>query len=239
MQTPVFDPAPRHNSVSTDDSDVVIGGVDDQPVPPQADNLADAAASGMAGVEDFFDVNPNSLGDLLDLGMLGFNGWHSSGPSPFDFRLPTPDNVLRIARDEEKWHVSNGAFVSCLDSVKKKVATNATLDLHVPFKAAIWGWDSVGPEANHPVWSAMRQVDQRVFGTWRSKAQRIALMYVCQTLVQVGLLVTDPGLLIMTYFAADNRKVSRNAYQGESGTSAWILPTEVRFAEPSTSTWRN
>jgi hypothetical protein len=71
-----------------------------------------------------------------------------------------------------------------MDSVKNHQATNFTLDLHVPFRAAIFGWDTVGEDANHPVWAALKRVDQQVFGTWTNKAQRIALMYVCQTLLQ-------------------------------------------------------
>ena len=134
-------------------------------------------------LQDFFDFNPNTLLEMFEYGAAaGYNTWQSRTPSPFDYRFPA--TIVKVAPDLEKWEVSNGAFIHCLDSVKKKTASNSTLDMHVPFKAAIWGWENVGPEANHPVWSALRQVDQRVFGTWTSKAQRIALMYVCQTLIQ-------------------------------------------------------
>ena len=133
---------------------------------------------------ELFDFSPSTLLEMFEFGgaSSGYNAWHSRSPSPFDYRFPPP--VMRVAPDLEKWEVSNGAFIGCLDSVKKRKASNSTLDMHVPFKAVIWGWDNVGDEANHPVWSALRQVDQRVFGTWTSKAQRIALMYVCQTLIQ-------------------------------------------------------
>ena len=136
-------------------------------------------------LQDFFDFSPNTLLEMFEFGPpTGYNGWQSQTPSPFDYRFPCPDATTKVAPDLEKWEVSNGAFINCLDSVKKRTASTSTLDMHVPFKAAIWGWDNVGPEAQHPIWSALRQVDQRVFGTWTSKAQRIALMYVCQTLIQ-------------------------------------------------------
>ena len=139
---------------------------------------------GITGLEDFFEFSPTSLLEAFEMGPTGYNGWNPQTPSPFDYRFPTTDTVTRIAADVDKWEVSNGAFIQCLDSVKKQTASTVELDLHVPFKAAIWGWDNVGPEAQHPVWNALRQVDQRVFGTWTCKAQRIALMYVCQTLIQ-------------------------------------------------------
>jgi hypothetical protein len=167
----------RHNSVSStgtsDVAEVVNGthvGMDagiEAPDEAQADTL-----------HDFLDFSPNTLLDMFEFGPpSGYNGWQSQAPSPFDYRFPTSDDAIKVAPDLEKWEVSNGAFINCLDCVKTRTASTATLDMHVPFKAAIWGWDNVGPEANHPIWHSLRQVDQRVFGTWTSKAQRIALMY--------------------------------------------------------------
>ena len=167
----------RHESTSTEASDVseVVHG-----------NLGlcqPDTVGGLNGPETFFDFNPDALLEMFEMGTTSPNAWDPATPSPFDFRLPASETV-KTAPDVDKWHVSNGAFIHALNSVKKRVVSNLQLDLHVPFKAAIWGWDNVGPEAQHPVWLALRQVDQRVFGSWRSKAQRIALMYVCQTLMQ-------------------------------------------------------
>ncbi|KIW12640.1 hypothetical protein PV08_09918 [Exophiala spinifera] len=137
-----------------------------------------------------FEFNPDTLLQMFETAGSTFNAWGqmattSSSASPFDFRVATPPEVVNnIAPDVDKWHVSNGAFINALTEIRKRNPADQELDLHVPFKAAIWGWNNVGPEAQHPVWLALRQVDQRVFGTWKSKAQRIALMYVCQTLMQ-------------------------------------------------------
>ena len=135
------------------------------------------------GLEDFFDFSPTSLLETFEMGPTA---WSHTSPSPFDFHFPTTETSTRVVPDLDKWDVSNGAFISCLNTVKRRKdsASTSSPDLHVPFKAAIWGWDNVGPEAQHPVWAALRQVDQQVFGTWTSKAQRVALMYVCQTLIQ-------------------------------------------------------
>ncbi|KIX02946.1 uncharacterized protein Z518_06496 [Rhinocladiella mackenziei CBS 650.93] len=181
--------AGRQESASTDPSDVIeIVTGHGTGVTMTDDNVdmanPEAVSGGLTGLEDFFDFNPDALLEMFEFGPTSCNGWHSQTPSPFDYRFPSSDSVTKIAPDVDKWDVSNGAFIGALNSVKKQTASTTTLDLHVPFKAAIWGWDNVGPEALHPVWNALRQVDQRVFGTWTSKAQRIALMYVCQTLIQ-------------------------------------------------------
>ena len=178
---------PRHNSVHTVDSEPIIN----IPQEPMRSSVPDGIpvpaemTTAMTGLEAFFGVDAvPSMNPVYEIPNWDFPQWQQATPSPFDFRMPVPENSLALAKDIDKWQVSNGAFINCMDSVKKKVATNQTLDLHVPFKAAIWGWDSIGPEVNHPVWSALRRVDQKVFGTWTSVAQRIALMYVCQTLLQ-------------------------------------------------------
>lgn len=181
----------RHNSVSTtsDATEVVNGhylnSLDTKNIALETATGslagADEAEPALSGLEDFFAFSPTSLLEAFELGPTG---WSSAGPSLFDCHFPRADSISSIAPDVDKWHVSNGAFIGCLDSVKKKGTTTATLDLHVPFKAVIWGWDNVGAEAQHPVWQALKQVDQQVFGSWTSTAQRIALMYVCQTLIQ-------------------------------------------------------
>lgn len=190
-----FEPTPRndtcndgrHDSVSTDATEVaeVVNGHGVSSTTNLDLSHPDVVGGGITGLEDFFDFNPTALLEAFEMGATSFgSGWSPQAPSPFEYHFPAPETVSKIAPDTEKWHVSNGAFISCLDSVKQRTASTSTLDMHVPFKAVIWGWDNVGPEAQHPVWAALRQVDQRVFGTWTSKAQRIALMYICQTLIQ-------------------------------------------------------
>ncbi|KAK6373680.1 hypothetical protein LTS17_008173 [Exophiala oligosperma] len=204
----------RHDSMSTEAaSEVVvelaaIGGNDNahdypsqqqQRCPPPPED-GEAGAPLVEEEEERFDTtsfefSPDTLLQMFEAAVpvnnLNNNNTSSSsstwGPtsssSLFDFRIPTPE-IVNIAPDVDKWHVSNGAFINALTEIKNRNPSDQELDLHVPFKAAIWGWNNVGPEAQHPVWLALRQVDQRVFGTWKSKAQRIALMYVCQTLMQ-------------------------------------------------------
>ena len=184
----------RHGSFSsTADSDVIeLPPETVQQAPPDISTtqpMMNGMASEMASLEDFFGFNGAVslpvMNTIYDMPNPEFMQWQQPMASPFDYRMPVPpNNQLTVAKDVEKWHVSDGAFINCMDSVKKGQGSNFALNLHVPFRAAIFGWETVGEDANHPVWAALRRVDQQVFGTWTSKAQRIALMYVCQTLLQ-------------------------------------------------------
>jgi hypothetical protein len=153
----------------------------------------------MSGIEEFLGFQPNTIQPpVFEIPVqepvlqspwqhMPAHATAVSMVSPYSYQLPPANSAtaLVIATDFEKWHVSNGAFVGAQDAVKKHLASNKTLDLHVPFRAGLWGWDSIPDhELNHPVWSAIRAVDQKVFGTWTSKAARIAVMYACQTMLQ-------------------------------------------------------
>lgn len=150
----------------------------------------------MSGIEEFLGFQPNTLVppvyDMPTQECVLQSPWQqlptsAPVPSPYTFQLPPANgtNSLTIAPDFEKWHVSNGAFTGAMDAVKKHLASNKTLDLHVPFRAGLWGWNSIPEhELSHPVWSAIRAVDQKVFGSWTEKAARIAVMYACQTMLQ-------------------------------------------------------
>lgn len=186
---------PRRESHSPDDE--VIELPQEPPVPVQDGVLGIwPTPMHMSGIEEFLGFQPNTIvPPLYDLPVQEAvlqSPWQqlpssATAPSPFSYQLPPANsaNALSLATDFEKWHVSNGAFIGAQDAVKKHLASNKTLDLHVPFRAGLWGWDSIPEhELSHPVWSAIRAVDQKVFGTWTSKAARIAVMYACQTMLQ-------------------------------------------------------
>lgn len=186
---------------SADEEVVNVTPQNDVSVPIQDGTLgmwSNTTATNVSGIEEFLGFQPNTLvppvfdqtSDML------VSPWpqilptqqHSStsSPSPFTFVLPPANgSQLPLAPDYEKWHVSNGAFTGAMTAIRNHLATNTTLDLHVPFRAGLWGWDSIpASEQSHPVWSAIRAVDQKVFGAWVSKAARIAVMYACQTMLQ-------------------------------------------------------
>lgn len=184
---------------SVDEEVIDLAPPNDQPVPMQEGVLGMwPNASSMATIEEFLGFQPNSIApdfgqspqsNLLVSpwpGIIPGQQTHSNISSPYNFVLPpSGGSILTIAADGEKWHVSNGALTTAMSAVRNHLATNKTLDLHVPFRAGLWGWDSIAPaEQSHPVWSALRAVDQKVFGSWQSKAARIAVMYACQTMLQ-------------------------------------------------------
>jgi hypothetical protein len=93
---------------------------------------------------------------------------------------------LPLASDEEKWDVSNDAFFRALQSAASLLEPDQ-VDPDVPFKAILSGWHTIDPrERDKPIWIMLRLIDERVFGLWTSKPQKIALMYVIHTLVKVG-----------------------------------------------------
>lgn len=84
------------------------------------------------GLGEFFDFShPNALLEMFEYGMAGYNDWQSPAASPLDFRFPSSEAMVKVAPDLEKWEVSNGAFISCLESVKKRASSTCTLDVHV------------------------------------------------------------------------------------------------------------
>jgi hypothetical protein len=112
------------------------------------------------------------------------NAWSQPG---FDWDFTNPSGPLPLAADVEKWNVSDSAFLQALEICRATKHTDPILDPDVPVKAILWGWHTVdAAQRHHPVWQALRQVDERVFGTWTSKAQKIAMMYVCQLMMQVS-----------------------------------------------------
>ncbi|KEF55710.1 uncharacterized protein A1O9_08460 [Exophiala aquamarina CBS 119918] len=153
-----------------------------------------------SGVGNKFDFEQHNIFDLLD--QTASAAWNTYRSPLFnDLRPATIDVTGAVVSDFQKWYFGNSAYLGALDSVKRRVRSATTMDFQVAFQAALWGWKSVGQEAEHPVWNALRQVDECIFGSWTSKAQRIALMYVCQTLIQYredptpGNLSRVPGFL--------------------------------------------
>lgn len=104
-------------------------------------------------------------------------------PSLPDPRLSLP--FLPLAADEEKWDVSNDAFLRTLSSTVF-VPEPDQVDPDVPFKAIFGGWHTVDArEREKPIWNMLRLIDERVFGMWTSKIQKVALMYLTHGLVKV------------------------------------------------------
>ncbi|KAK6387583.1 hypothetical protein LTS17_000852 [Exophiala oligosperma] len=145
-----------------------------------ADTMSDHDTTADKVEVDHFDLDLLDVFDQTDMGI-----WNTYEPAAL-FKSPSSNLEIAggIVPDTEKWHLGNSAYFGALDSVKRRVKSASTMDFQVAFQAMLWGWQNVGHAAEHPVWYALREVDQRIFGTWTSVAQRIAMVFVCQTLIQ-------------------------------------------------------
>jgi hypothetical protein len=111
--------------------------------------------------------------------------WPQSSP----VRRRRQDPLVNVVPDEAKWHTSNDAFIMGIRATKESMGDSEIVDSHAAFKAILLGWDVMEErQRTHPVWKALRQVDEMVFGNWQSKAQKIAMMFVCHRVLLVSIL---------------------------------------------------
>ncbi|RFU33263.1 hypothetical protein B7463_g3048, partial [Scytalidium lignicola] len=158
------------------------------------------------GSRPLFDI------DDLEMSVMGANmpasAWNEPTDLPYQCNIPSPLHGLvdfdpasffwpsypstsngcyspsSVVPDEEKWSFGNEAYTFGVESSKKTSTNLNTIDPHAPFKAILWGWDVVDEEQrSHPMWTALRKVDEQIFGNWQSKAQKIALMFVTHRLL--------------------------------------------------------
>jgi hypothetical protein len=109
--------------------------------------------------------------------------YYSNSPSLY---APRKSGIVRY---DEMWTFTDGAFTRGLEMTRAgKLAEQTKLDASVPIQAILCGWNTIDPNTkNHPAWIALRDVDEKVFGKWKSKPQKIAIMYVCSLVMQVRL----------------------------------------------------
>lgn len=95
--------------------------------------------------------------------------------------------VPGVVPDHEKWRTSDEAFIFGINKTRKmSQAETAIINSHAAYKAILWGCDvREERERQHPLWLALRQVDEKVFGNWQRKAQKVAMMFVCQRMLLV------------------------------------------------------
>lgn len=151
-----------------------------------------------------------------------------SGITDFDTALScgTPGQVClsdsaKVVPDVDKWRTSNDAFIFGIDTGKRSIRETNIINSHAAYKAILWGCDEREEmERRHPLWLALRQVDEKVFGDWQSKAQKIAMMFVCHKM----LLVCMYCLKYRFYLTAS---VPMQSMQGNVGQSAKLFEAKV------------
>lgn len=126
--------------------------------------------------QQFGNIDVNQIFEFFEYG----SGNPFANPSPLTGRMPPAGGFLQIAPDEQKWKTSDDAFNQGLQANPIIME----LDEALLARAILLGWESIGQHAHHPILYALRCVDQRVFGKWTSRPQRLALMYICGRAMQ-------------------------------------------------------
>jgi hypothetical protein len=108
-----------------------------------------------------------------------FGGVYKPDTKPF---LQTP----RVLSDREKWHSTDDVYKSAITAYRNiSRGRNSGLS-STPFVAIIQGWDMLDEnDRTHPIWASLHWVQESVFGSWQTNAQRIALMYLKHRLMMV------------------------------------------------------
>lgn len=125
----------------------------------------------------------DSLYNLLnfDPADLFWRSYASQCSKPF---LQAP----RRLTDREKWHSTDDVYKSAI-AAYRELSKDRDIELScVPLAAVIGGWDTLDEQdRTHPVWASLHWVDESVYGSWQSNAQRIAMMFLKHRLMLVSL----------------------------------------------------
>ncbi|KAK5100829.1 hypothetical protein LTR70_001135 [Exophiala xenobiotica] len=135
-------------------------------------SLYDAQGYSPPTPHEYGSLDINQIYEFFEYG----SGNPFSHPSPLTGRMPPAGGFISIAPDEHKWKTSDDALGTALQSSTSMIAD---FDEGLLVRAILLGWESIGPAANHPILCALQCIDQRVFGKWTSRPQRLALMYIC------------------------------------------------------------
>lgn len=140
----------------------------------------------------FMNLNLSALPDWTN-----FNSWQtppatwSSRPSfSGGISISSSDSGIGmlVVPDEQKWSFCDGTFLRGLKMTKDNPdACRRRMDSVIAIRGILWGWETINQTTiKDPAWISLRDVDERVFGTWRRKAQKIAMMFVCSLVMAVS-----------------------------------------------------
>ena len=83
-------------------------------------------------------------------------------------------------------HIFNKALAYAIRGTKEKGRNHPALRSHALFRSTLWSHnDSERRLLAHPLWQALQAINDYVFKGWNSKAQKIAMMYLCSQLLEV------------------------------------------------------
>lgn len=101
----------------------------------------------------------------------------------------------KSAPHREKWQICNETLASGIEAAKRALHDHDIINTHAAFKAVIHGWETDETILrSHPMWVAVQQVIEQIFGDWESKAQVIACMLILHKLLLVSTVPVGFGL---------------------------------------------
>ena len=114
---------------------------------------------------------------------LGDSNW-SCPTSPL-----APSSCIRqiAATEGYKPIIFNKLLEYALEGVRRKGQEYHSLESDALFRTILWSHSD--PEQRHlahPLWEALRAMDEYTFKEWHSKAQRIAAVFLCSQLLKVS-----------------------------------------------------
>lgn len=171
MAEAVPDDVPIVNPIQT--NGIVLASNNFQ-APTQAQRLQslyDAQGYSPPTPNEYANIDVNQIYEFFEFGSV--NAFQN--PSPLGGRMLPAGGFIQIAPDEQKWKTSDDAFGRALQASPMIME----FDEGLVARAILLGWDSIGSATQHPILYALQCVDQRVFGKWTSRPQRLALMYIC------------------------------------------------------------
>ncbi|KAL5325696.1 hypothetical protein ACEPPN_006826 [Leptodophora sp. 'Broadleaf-Isolate-01'] len=91
------------------------------------------------------------------------------------------------APNEEKWRICNESLALGIKSARDAINEIDVTSTHAAFKAVLLGWDATEDIVRtHPMWVALQQVAEKIFGDWESKPQKIACMLILHRILMVS-----------------------------------------------------
>ena len=130
----------------------------------------------------YSEVPGLSLFKVPDLVLaLGDGGWNC----PTSPLAPSSCSLQVAATEGYKPTMFNRLLAYALENAKAN-GNDHSLESEALFRTILWPHrDPDQKDLAHPFWEAMRAMDEYVFAGWRSKAQRIAVVYLCSQLLKV------------------------------------------------------
>lgn len=159
----------------------------------QLDSSQLIPSSGHLRPDDSISIaSPQLPNEILNYTFGDFISWSPPGPSGFWPVMNIPQSYSGISQisptapNEEKWRICNESLALGINSARDAINDIGVTSSHAAFKAVLLGWNPTEDIVRaHPMWVALQEVVEKIFGDWESKPQRIACMLILHRVLMV------------------------------------------------------